>query len=173
MAEKREIQRGMSVSVMMSAQLLIFSASKCSSTEIHAVGRSGLFCRLAHQTTGTRRPGEFTGDRHEQYVFMWVWHRIRANYYGHIIYSRRPVFLPGITLYFIWNSCGSDLTMSKFILEIELGNDAMRSGYDIAEALGRVSTRIYNTGLNPTKPSIGDVRDINGNVVGKYEVVPE
>ena len=60
--------------------------------------------------------------------------------------------------------------MPKFILEIDLGNEAMNCGYDIAETLKKISDHIYGNGLNPFEPSETKLRDINGNLVGKYEV---
>jgi len=56
--------------------------------------------------------------------------------------------------------------MSKFILEIDLGNEAMQTRGDIAGALERASmmVRCGNYPLGAT------IRDDNGNVVGKYEV---
>ena len=56
--------------------------------------------------------------------------------------------------------------MPKFILEIELGNDAMASSDDIGFALLDTGRKIRVSG----KCDIGKVRDINGNIVGHYEV---
>ena len=52
--------------------------------------------------------------------------------------------------------------MSKFILEIDLGNEAMQTRGDIAGALERASmmVRCGNYPLGAT------IRDDNGNVVG-------
>jgi len=61
----------------------------------------------------------------------------------------------------------------KFTLEIELGNDAMRSYRDIREALSDVSGHIAMHKIGHVKPYDGDGRkimDINGNSVGKWEV---
>jgi len=69
-----------------------------------------------------------------------------------------------------------DLTMPKFILEIDLGNEAMQTPYDVAKALERAAYTLkidgYFTGRFPgTKDgSARNIRDINGNVVGKYGV---
>ncbi len=54
--------------------------------------------------------------------------------------------------------------MRRFILEIELRNDAMRLDEDIARALHKYATRINESGPE------GKIMDINGNTVGHYEV---
>ena len=59
--------------------------------------------------------------------------------------------------------------MAKFILEIDLGNEGIRSAEQIGRVLAKTGTHIAVTG----KIDIGKVRDINGNVVGKYEVTTE
>ena len=51
----------------------------------------------------------------------------------------------------------------KFILEIELGNDAMRSCYHVAKALRDLAKRLKDTG-----DMEGKIRDINGNTVGSF-----
>lgn len=56
--------------------------------------------------------------------------------------------------------------MARFILEIELGNDAMRLDSDIAECIRDVATRVERYGVKPRN----EIRDINGNTVGHYEV---
>ena len=56
----------------------------------------------------------------------------------------------------------------KFILEIDLGNAGMRSPVHIRDALRAISDKIrYDDELDDLTQKI---RDINGNVVGKYEV---
>lgn len=62
-----------------------------------------------------------------------------------------------------------DLTMPQFILKIDLGNDAMRSDLDIAQALNETAERILYDGIH-YKPQ-KRILDRNGNVVGHYEVV--
>ena len=57
--------------------------------------------------------------------------------------------------------------MTRFILEINLGNDAMQAPGDIATALHQTGKHIQST----WKMDLGKVHDINGNVVGHYEVV--
>ena len=57
--------------------------------------------------------------------------------------------------------------MPQFILKIDLGNDAMKTGDDIAGALEKTGEKIRKTG----KMFTGKIRDIKGNVVGHYEVV--
>jgi hypothetical protein len=56
----------------------------------------------------------------------------------------------------------------KFVLEITLGNEAMQTGTDIVRALRQVAGAIDDY----TAPcSDGNIRGINGNVVGHYEVI--
>ena len=56
----------------------------------------------------------------------------------------------------------------KFILEIDLGNAGMRSPVHIRDALRTISDKIrYDDELEDLTQNI---RDINGNVVGHYEV---
>lgn len=61
----------------------------------------------------------------------------------------------------------------KFILEIELGNDAMVTGNDVAWALGEAAHRLkMGIDRDPLKASnYCRIRDINGNIVGKWEVI--
>lgn len=58
----------------------------------------------------------------------------------------------------------------KFLLEINLGNDAMRSDDDITDALWSVRERIYYDGIVLHKIR-KNILDRNGNIVGHYEVV--
>lgn len=54
----------------------------------------------------------------------------------------------------------------KFVLEIELGNDAMRNYSDIRRTL-KADLRLDG------KPTIGDgikIFDVNGNCVGHWEI---
>ena len=66
--------------------------------------------------------------------------------------------------------------MPKFILKINLGNEAMQTPYDVAKALERAAYTLkidgYFTGMFPgTKDgSARNIRDNNGNTCGKYEV---
>ena len=63
-----------------------------------------------------------------------------------------------------------DLTMpQKFILEITLGNEAMQTPADIAGALYDAADRVGEGSPNSGVRD-GKIWDINGNVVGKYEV---
>ena len=56
----------------------------------------------------------------------------------------------------------------KFILEIDLGNAGMKSPVHIRDALRAISGKIrYDDELDDLTQRI---RDINGNVVGHYEV---
>jgi len=52
----------------------------------------------------------------------------------------------------------------KFTLDIDLGNDAMRSPEDIAHALETVAHRLRNESDGDTAP----IRDTNGNTVGEW-----
>lgn len=53
-----------------------------------------------------------------------------------------------------------------FKLMIELGNDGMQSGPDVAQALRDIADRIEN-GLEAR----GAIIDANGNTVGQWEAV--
>lgn len=57
--------------------------------------------------------------------------------------------------------------MPAFTLKIEIGNDAMKTDEDIAGALEQLAANIRNDGLFDRH-----IRDINGNTVGYYEVLP-
>lgn len=53
--------------------------------------------------------------------------------------------------------------MARFLLEIEIGNDAMQSPEDVAEVL-----RLVGWAANLDGITEAPIRDRNGNVVGKY-----
>jgi hypothetical protein len=56
----------------------------------------------------------------------------------------------------------------KFLLEINLGNEGMKSACHIRDALREISDNIrYDDTLEDLTQKI---RDRNGNVVGRYEV---
>jgi hypothetical protein len=61
----------------------------------------------------------------------------------------------------------------RFTLEIELGNAEMQTPDHVAEALNRTADKLWNTGWahNPREEG-GSVRDLNGNRVGSWEVLP-
>ena len=59
----------------------------------------------------------------------------------------------------------SEYPYNAFTLKIELGNDAMQSREDIADALRSVAQQMENGG------GVGHIMDANGNTVGKYETV--
>lgn len=70
----------------------------------------------------------------------------------------------------------SEREAMKFILEIELGNDAMRTGNEVGEKLQLISrilgdSRVFGGPLTPIEPQ--GIRDLNGNTVGKWEVVAQ
>lgn len=59
----------------------------------------------------------------------------------------------------------------KFVLTIELGNDAMQTKDDIAAVLTETAARIPRAIVG--RIGVGDsafIRDINGNRVGNWEV---
>lgn len=62
--------------------------------------------------------------------------------------------------------------MNKFTLEIELGNDAMKSDADIARALRQVANRLRENKYTKVVKGFGDVTrgimDRNGNTVGLW-----
>ena len=58
----------------------------------------------------------------------------------------------------------------KFTLEIKLGNDAMQTPADIADALQDLAGDLKDApDIEPT-PSAGTIRDINGNRIGHWQV---
>lgn len=59
--------------------------------------------------------------------------------------------------------------MAQFKLSITLGNDAMQTGADVADALMRTASRfVEQVDFGPTERGV--IRDLNGNVVGLFEV---
>lgn len=59
----------------------------------------------------------------------------------------------------------------KLLIEIELGNDAMRNNLDVKDCLLR-SRCIGQTGSEDyTVGESGNLSDVNGNTVGKWKVV--
>ena len=63
--------------------------------------------------------------------------------------------------------------MPQFILKINLGNDMMQSGYNVAECLKRVSKDIgeYQYLLNPEfKGTTKNIKDLDGNTVGSWQI---
>ena len=60
----------------------------------------------------------------------------------------------------------------KFLLEIELGNDAMQMGADVAEALRHVANKMDGHYII-AKEGCLTIRDLNGNRVGEYKVTKE
>lgn len=55
---------------------------------------------------------------------------------------------------------------TEFSLRIELGNDQMRRGRHIAEALRALAERVEAVGI--LQPDEGKIRDANGNTVGSW-----
>ena len=61
----------------------------------------------------------------------------------------------------------------RFTLEIELGNDAMQTGQDVAGALRKEAQRLAEFCKKDLRPGAeGLIRDVNGNTVGKWQVLP-
>ena len=60
--------------------------------------------------------------------------------------------------------------MAQFILKIDLGNDGLNCGYDIAETLSKISQYIYDHGCDPVNDPGATIRDRNGNTVGSWQV---
>lgn len=62
----------------------------------------------------------------------------------------------------------------KFILKIDLENDAMHTQHDVAAALRDVAESLGELDTSPFAFAVysgkGKIRDINGNVVGYWEV---
>lgn len=58
----------------------------------------------------------------------------------------------------------------KFTLEIELGNAAMQTSWDVGQALRELGTKYQNGSDGPDIRDAGKVHDLNGNTVGKWEV---
>lgn len=60
---------------------------------------------------------------------------------------------------------------SRIIIEIELGNDAMQTAEDVADAVTRSLIRQSASPHGPlNQHEVGTLRDLNGNTVGKWEV---
>lgn len=58
-----------------------------------------------------------------------------------------------------------------FTHTIELGNDAMQTGYDLGHAINEVGARILHKRFHTAQtPEDGKVYDANGNTVGRWEV---
>lgn len=60
----------------------------------------------------------------------------------------------------------------KFVLEIELGNAAMERWEDIGAAVKETGERILRVySGDPDRRDSGKIRDLNGNTVGKFEMI--
>lgn len=64
--------------------------------------------------------------------------------------------------------------MPRIVVEIELGNDAMKTGNHVGDALRDLGGYIrHDIGRNePTCRDEGKIRDVNGNTVGFWRVDP-
>lgn len=62
----------------------------------------------------------------------------------------------------------------RFVLTIELGNDAMQTSHDIGRALQNVAKRLLAYPVCDPQPDNADrIRDDNGNRVGGWHVEGE
>lgn len=60
----------------------------------------------------------------------------------------------------------------KVVVEVELGNEAMKSAYDVGLAINRALILQSAQAMDPMGDhEVGSIRDRNGNTVGKWEVV--
>ena len=60
--------------------------------------------------------------------------------------------------------------MSQFVLKIQLGNDAMLTGYDIAGALREIADKINDNEDMRDFSGVKKIQDINDNTVGSWMV---
>jgi hypothetical protein len=58
----------------------------------------------------------------------------------------------------------------RFIISIELGNDAMKDGEDIGYVLRHVASLLEGRSEADLEGYKGKIRDANGNTVGSYKV---
>lgn len=64
----------------------------------------------------------------------------------------------------------------KFTLQIEVGNDAVQGEGDVAQLLRNVATHLCAGGSFfdfQGQARVGTVRDVNGNKVGRWEVIDD
>lgn len=57
-----------------------------------------------------------------------------------------------------------------FKLTIKLGNAAMQTPDDVAEALRKLAAKMDHTEFSGLE--FGSIRDVNGNTVGSWELTP-
>ena len=60
----------------------------------------------------------------------------------------------------------------RFTVRISLGNSAMLTGADIARTLRQIADKVEDV-RNPRPTHSASVRDVNGNMVGEYEIEDE
>jgi|HubBroStandDraft_6_1064221.scaffolds.fasta_scaffold4612975_1 hypothetical protein len=58
--------------------------------------------------------------------------------------------------------------MAKLVIEIEFGNEAMQR---YAQARIAINECVKTGALKPAVGDCGKLRDVNGNTVGKWEVI--
>jgi len=62
--------------------------------------------------------------------------------------------------------------MTQFILKINLGNEAIQTGMDISRVLSYVASEIQDyENLVESDPCKENIRDLNGNTVGSWELI--
>ncbi len=61
------------------------------------------------------------------------------------------------------------MKMDKFIVKVELGNEAMKSAKDVARLLRVLAVALDEGGLNFKYADVIKLRDVNGNTVGTAE----
>lgn len=60
---------------------------------------------------------------------------------------------------------------TTFIIKISLGNEGMRTGYDIAHAIRDVAYLMQDRGdCEEIRKASGNIKDINGNTVGSWRI---
>ena len=59
------------------------------------------------------------------------------------------------------------MNAERFTLTIAMGNDAMSMTWHVADALEKVAARIHQG------EDEGNIRDVNGNLVGVYKFIEE
>lgn len=59
--------------------------------------------------------------------------------------------------------------MTKFLLEIELGNEAMNTPFDVQHALVAVANKVRALSGSDWQEESGKIFDLNGNCVGSWK----
>jgi hypothetical protein len=62
----------------------------------------------------------------------------------------------------------------RFVLQIEIGNDAMQTWSEIRRAVHKAVDRFAGSGFDPETDELGNkILDDNGNTVGSWKVVDD